>query len=174
MWEWIYIQQPFVELLMDCWALKNGTACKYADATQRKRHSHASAGSKVSDISRRREKRGKAACSSCPWRVLGVYMKHVGQDNWSINAAEGQIIRGGLNDAGCLNFTGFSLLISASTHHLTFLCDSVCCRCDRSSWTLTKFLSAWWVNSGFRALYAGLRDIISLVMDRQDRRHVCS
>lgn len=55
-WEWIYIQRPFVKLLIDCWAFKSSTACKYAHVTQRKQHSHAWVGTKVRDISRCRGK----------------------------------------------------------------------------------------------------------------------
>lgn len=42
------------------------TACKYADVSQRKRHSHASVDSKVGDNGRRREEHGTAARSFCP------------------------------------------------------------------------------------------------------------
>lgn len=177
-WEWIYIQRPFVKSLIDCWAFKSSTACKYAGVTQRKQHSHAPVGTKVSDISRRRGKqtgRRRAlpaldGCSVSQWSVcvdVSERGRHTGRITgaWMHFAAKRQIIGWSQNDAGLLNFTGERGEPSGdgwpgdgwhySSSRLPSWLLSVCWRGDGSSGSLPKFLSAWWANSGFRALWGG-------------------
>lgn len=178
---------PFVKSLIDCWAFKSGAACKYADVTQRKQHSHAPVGTQVGDISGpQRETNGEGGvffflpltgCSVSRWSVC-VYVfrerergRHKWQDNRSVNAlfsgkgADHQMKSGRcrLFSAPLVDVLRLQLAhrcpperVDAS-HHLAFLCGSlsVCWCGDGSGGSLTKFLSDWWANSGFRALGGG-------------------
>lgn len=197
-WEWIYIQRPFVKSLIDCWAFKSSTAWKYAGVTQRKQHSHALVGTKVSDISRRRGKqtgRRRAlpaldGCSVSKWSVC-VYVsergRHTGRITgaWMHFAEKRKIIRWSPNDAGLLNVTGERGEASAcsslyrevvdTTHHLAFLRDS-CQFVDAAMAAVDHYPSSSQPDEQTVDLepFGGgnsSHDIISAVMDGQ---HACS
>lgn len=133
------------------------TACKYADVSQRKRHSHASLQRETRDGGVFFLSLMGAWCLNESRVFVCLETASHWQDNWSINAAKGQIIRWSQNNAGWLKFTDerSEALVCSSVQPLIIspsCVTEVGCHCDRISWTLTKFLSAWWANSGFRAL----------------------
>lgn len=189
-WEWIYIQRPFVKSLIDCWAFRSSTVCKYMDVTQRKQHSHASVGTKVSDISRRRGKQpgrrrvlpAPDGCSVSKWSVC-VSVSERGRRNDKTTGAWMHFAAHQMKSEWCRSskrhrwtWWGFSLLFALpgegwrySSSRLPVWLLSVCWRDDGSSGSLTKLLSASWANSRFRALWGGggncNHDIISTVMD---------
>lgn len=137
-------------------------------------------------------KRVLPALDGCPvstWSVR-IYVSERGRHNgctagaWMHSAVKGQMFRGSATDAGSephwWAWGGFGLPVALpregwphSSSRLPVWLLSVCWGGDGSSESLTKFLSAWWANSGLRALFQGdsSHDVISTVMDGQ---HVCS
>lgn len=164
-WEWIYIQLPFVQSLMDCWALKNAphantrTSVKENGALMlRWTVKSVTSAAAERNSGRRRVLPVLDGCSVSKWSACETASHW--QDNWSINAAKGQISRWCQNNVGWLNFTDErgEALACSSVQPLIIspsCVTEVCCRCDRSSWTLTKFLSAWGANRGFRGPLRG-------------------